>query len=59
MAPVWPPFSIAAPAVQSLVAPTPRTMLDFSSEHHCPFWESVLLQGTVLSTLTGAGRGAL
>jgi para-nitrobenzyl esterase len=58
-APFWPVFSIAAPVVQSLAAPTPRPMLDFSAEHHCQFWQSILLQGTTLAVLSSAGGGAL
>jgi para-nitrobenzyl esterase len=58
-APFWPIFSIGAPAVQSLAAPTPRPAFDFSAEHHCQFWQSVLLQGTTLTVLSSAGGGAL
>jgi para-nitrobenzyl esterase len=54
-APLWPLFSIAAPVVQSLASPTPRPALDFSAEHHCQFWQSVLLQGTTLAVLSSAG----
>jgi len=57
--PFWPPFSIGAPAVQSLAAPTPRPALDFSAEHHCEFWQSILLQGTTLAVLSSAGGGEL
>jgi para-nitrobenzyl esterase len=53
--PAWLPFSIAAPTVQSLVAPTPSTDLGFSANHHCTFWEGILLQSAVLSALTAAG----
>ena len=53
--PVWPLYTLAAPVVQSLVAPTPTTTLDFAARHHCNFWQGILLQASALSAL-GASR---
>jgi para-nitrobenzyl esterase len=55
--PFWPAFTLVAPVTQSLVSPTPRAAIDFAVDHHCVFWQSVLLQGAALSALTAASGG--
>lgn len=53
--PFWPAFAITNPQIQSLVAPTPFPRLDFSAQHHCGFWQNILVQASVLSILTANG----
>lgn len=54
-APFWTPFTLLTPVTQSLVSPRPRAALDFSLQHQCALWQTVLLQGATLSVLTAAG----
>jgi para-nitrobenzyl esterase len=56
-APFWTLFTLATPVTQSLVSPRPRPTIDFALDHHCAFWQSVLLQGAALSALTEVGGG--
>jgi para-nitrobenzyl esterase len=39
--PLWPAFTAATEAVQSLEPPTPRTVTDFAADHHCEFWDTL------------------
>src|SRR5262249_10293453 len=52
----WPNFTVLTPAIQSLVAPRPQisSAVSFSQEHHCVFWETVLIQGLIATVLNAA-----
>lgn len=50
--PYWPAFSLLTNDIQGFVAPTPALRPSFSADHHCTFWQSVLLQGAL-----GGGAG--
>ncbi|HKU36522.1 MAG TPA: carboxylesterase family protein [Polyangiales bacterium] len=53
--PLWPLFTIATPLTQSFAGSLPRTDATFALDHHCLFWSSLLVQGSVLSVLRQAG----
>jgi para-nitrobenzyl esterase len=54
--PLWLGFSTVTPNIESLTAPTPGATNDFAQRHHCNFWQSVLVQGAVLSALPSPAR---
>lgn len=50
--PFWPAFNLLTNDIQGFVAPTPALRPSFSDDHHCGFWQNVLLQGEL-----GGGAG--
>jgi para-nitrobenzyl esterase len=41
--PAWPAFTAKAPAILSLVPPTPATTASFLADHRCALWKPILL----------------